>query len=332
MTCTRNTDPGFALKRVVAALIAAALPGVLAIATMIFPATLLAGHDGLGGIGLDPAHSVRSISMGETGLMETGNTIGFGLNPGALPFLARSGLAVGYRGQAQGISASRTVISGVLPIGPGFKVPGVTTAGRRIGLGFGFEHSGLELSQGSSWATEMFTAGAGYRVTPYASVGLLMKMLFTSTSVEGAGASAYGVDLTLLLEMRPDLSLAFAVRNPAGSASWDSGEDESLPLVFSLGGHLLLPREISADLTVSVSGSDRTKGGLGLELPILETGFSLRGGYLYQGGSYTRNVPTFGLGFVYEDIEIDYAVRLDDDLALGTTHHFALTYMFDPGL
>jgi hypothetical protein len=102
--------------------------------------------------------------------------------------------------------------------------------------------------------------------------------------------------------------------------------------VFSLGGHLLLPREISADLTVSVSGSDQTKGGLGLELPLLDTGFSLRGGYLYQGGDYTRNVPTFGLGFDYADFEIDYAVRFDDELALGTTHHFALTYFFDSGL
>jgi hypothetical protein len=177
----------------------------------------------------------------------------------------------------------------------------------------------------------MFTAGAGYRITPYASIGLLMKVLFSSTSVEGAGASAYGVDLTALIEMRPDLSLAFAVRNPAGSASWDSGEDESLPLVFSLGGHLLLSRRISADLTVSVSGSDQTKGGLGLELPILETGFSLRGGYLYRGGSHTRNVPTFGLGFHYTDFEIDYAARFDDDLALGTTHHFALNYFFNSG-
>jgi hypothetical protein len=307
------------------------LAALLAIALTVLPSTLLGGHDGLGGIGLDPAHSVRSISMGETGLMETGNAIGFGLNPGALPFLDRSGLAVGYRSRVQGLSASRSVISGVLPIGPGFEVPGVRTAGRRFGLGFEFDHSGLELSQGSSWATEMLAAGAGYRITPYASVGILVKMLFTNTGVEGTGASAFGVDLSALVELRPDFSLAFAVRNPVGSAGWDSGEDESLPLVFSLGGHALLPREISADLTVSVSGSDQTRGGLGIELPVLETGFSLRGGYLYQGGDYTRNVPTFGLGFDYADFEIDYAVRLDDELALGTTHHFALTYLFDSG-
>jgi hypothetical protein len=158
-----------------------------------------------------------------------------------------------------------------------------------------------------------------------------MKMLFSNTSVEGASVNAFGLDLTALIEMRPDLSLALAVRNPAGTVGWDAGEDESLPLVFSLGGHVMLPREISADLTVSVSGSDQTKGGLGLELPVMETGFSLRGGYLYQGGSYTRNVPTFGLGFDYADFEIDYAARFDDELALGTTHHFALTYFFDSG-
>ena len=304
---------------------------MLAIALTLAPTALFGGHDGLGGIGLDAAHSARSISMGETGLMETGNAIGFGLNPGALPFLARSGLAVSYTNQVQGIPASRSVISGVMPIGPGFEVPGATTVGRRFGLGFEFSHSGLELSQGSSWATEMLAAGAGYRITPYASVGLLAKMLFTNTSVEGSGASAFGVDLAALVEVRRDVSLAFAVRNPVGSAGWDSGEDESLPLVFSLGGHMLLPRKISADITMSLSGSDQARGGLGLELPILETGFCLRGGYLYQGGSYSRNVPTFGLGLDYADFEIDYAVRLDDDLALGTTHHFALTYLFDSG-
>jgi hypothetical protein len=269
--------------------------------------------------------------MGETGLMETGNALGFGLNPAALPFLTRSGLAIGYGSQAQGLSASQTTLSGVMPLGPGLAVPGAETFGRRFGMGFEFDHSGVELSQGAGWATETLAAGAGYRVSPYASLGLLLKMLFSNTSVEGAGVSAFGVDLTALLELRSDFSLALAVRNLGGSASWDAGEDESLPLVFSLGGHLLLPRRISADLTVSVSGADQTKGGLGFDVPILETGFSLRGGYRYQAGTYSRNVPTFGLGFVYTDFEIDYAARFDNELALGTTHHFAFTYMFGPG-
>ncbi len=311
---------------------ACALTGAaLAFCLAFAPPALRAGHDGLGGVPLAPALSVRSIAMGETGLMETGNALGFGMNPAALPFLSRSGLAVGYGSQAEGLSVSRTSISGVLPLGSGFRVPGVTTAGRRFGLGFEFDHTGLELSQGSSWATETLIAGAGYRITPYASVGLLLKMLFTSTSVEGAGVSAMGVDLSALIEMRPDFSLAFAVRNPGGKASWDDGEDEYLPLVFSMGGHVLFPREIAADLTVSVSGSDQTKGGIGFEVPVLDTGFSLRGGYLYHGGNYSRNIPTFGLGFDYADFEIDYAARFDDDLALGTTHHFALTYLFDSG-
>jgi len=329
-----HTEKGYLLANLRAILtgtLPAKLIAVLVVVLAGLPSTVLGGHDGLGGVGLFAAHSVRSISMGETGLVETGNALGFGLNPAALPFLTHSGVGIGYGGQAQGLSASRTTLSGVMPLGPGIAVPGAKTFGRRFGVGFEFDHSGLELSQGSSWATEKLAAGAGCRVSPYASLGFLFKMLFSNTSLEGAGVSAFGIDLTALLEMRSNFSLALAVRNLGGSAGWEAGEDESLPLAFSLGGHLLLPRRISADLTASISGSDQTQCGFGFDVPILETGFSVRGGYLYQGGDYSRNVPTFGLGFVYEDFQIDYAARFDDELALGTTHHFGLTYMFGPG-
>jgi hypothetical protein len=267
---------------------------ILAVILVGLPSTPLAGHDGLGGLSLAPAHSVRSISMGETGLVETGSVLGFGTNPASIPFLTRPGVAVGYGSQAQGLSASRTTLAGVMPLGEEVTVPGLEAVGRRFGLGFAFDHEGVELSQGSGWGTETLAAGAGYLAAPYASLGLLLKFLFSNTDVEGTRV-------------------------------------ESLPLVFSLGGHLVLPRRVSADLTVSLSGADLSKGGLGLDVPVLDTGLSLRGGYFYQPGKYSRNVPTFGLGFVYTDFELDYAARFDNDLALGTTHHFALTYRFGPG-
>ena len=58
------------------------------------------------------------------------------------------------------------------------------------------------------------------------------------------------------------------------------------------------------------------------------TGLALRAGYIHYTGDYSRGVITAGLGYAYTGFQVDYAVKLDDDLALGTTHHFSLGYVF----
>jgi hypothetical protein len=305
-----------------------ALAAIAAVLTFGLCQHASAGHGGLGGLSLRPTPSVKAISMGETGLTDPDNAPGFAMNPASTPFILKPQVSLGYGTLVEGLSASQTTVAAVLPLGSEILVPGLGITVRRFGMGVSFDHRSLELSQGSGWSSETVSLGFGYRITPYASLGLLSKLLFSNTDLEGAGAKAFGIDLTVLLDINRSLSLGLALRNLGATASWEDGEDESLPLLFSLGGRVALPRNISTELTMTASDADRTKGGLGFNVPILDTGFSLRIGYLYHSGDYSRNIPTFGFGFNYTSFQLDYAARIDDDTALGTTHHFSLAYGF----
>jgi hypothetical protein len=268
--------------------------------------------------------------MGETGVSEIADVAGFAINPASIPYGLEPQIGLSYGGLVQGISSSVISIAALAPLGDGISIPTVELVGTRFGVGIAFDHQSLELSQGSGWGTETIGAGFGYRITPYASVGLLAKFLFSNTGLQGTGVSAFGLDVSSILEFSRTLRLGLAVRNVPGTASWDDGENESLPLLFALGGTVRLPRDITAQVDVTASGSDRTRGGLGVDVPVLDTGFSVRAGYLYHSGGYTRNIPTFGFGFAYASVQIDYAARFDDGKALGTTHHFSLAYTFGP--
>jgi hypothetical protein len=96
---------------------------------------------------------------------------------------------------------------------------------------------------------------------------------------------------------------------------------------MSLGAGFALPYGVSGTLEVTFSDSDPGKGGLGAEVPIGASGFSVRAGYLYHSGDYSRSAFTAGFGYEYTTFKLDYAVKMDGDLALGTTHHFSLGYM-----
>jgi hypothetical protein len=196
-----------------------------------------------------------------------------------------------------------------------------------MGLGIRLDHVGVELSQGTNWGWDLLSAGFGYRLTPYASIGLAAKYLFSRQAPEGTGVQAFAADLGAVLEMTPGLKLGLTVGNPVGSFRWDDGENESPPLGIGLGAGVQLPYSVSGDVVVALSDSDPARGGIGMEIPVAMTGFNIRGGYLYRSGDYSRNILTAGFGYAIRTFEVDYAVRVDDELALGTTHHFSLGYM-----
>jgi hypothetical protein len=289
-------------------------------------AKVTAGHQGAGGLSLTPGLSAKAISMGQTGLVESGWAEAFVTNPASLPFFDAPEIALGHSDLAEGLKASATAVAAVYPLGASPGMPQFRVRGHEWGLGLAYQHRSVKLSQGSDWSCGTLGAGVGYRPRPYASVGLLTKLLFTGSDLENTGARGLGADLGALLELSPRLSLGVVLRNLAGSIRWDDGEDEPAPLGLSLGGRIILWRSISADLALHMSRANPTQVGLGIDLPVLDTGFHARGGYLYRGGDYSRQVMTAGFGACYQRLRLDYAVRLEDDQATGITHHFSLGY------
>ncbi len=284
------------------------------------------GHEGSGGMSLEPRPSIRALAMGETGLVETRDAAGFAANPATLTWLPTAGVTLSHASLVDGVSASATSVCAAVPLGAVVTLPDLGQVGRRFGLGFRLDHSGVELSQGTDWGWDLISVGAAYRLAPYASAGLSGKYLLSNSDLEGSAVQAFAFDLGAFLEMTPALRLAMSLKNIVGSVRWEDGDDESPPFAAGLGAGFLLPYGPSGHLAFTFSGGAPGKLGLGVDVPISMTGLSVRAGYLYHSGEDYRNIITAGFGYTYSAFEVDYAVKLDDDLALGTTHHFSLGY------
>jgi hypothetical protein len=304
--------------------LAAGIAGMLALA-LAGPAS---AHEGSGGIGTAARSSIRALAMGETGVVATGNPADFPANPALLASIPAAGITLGYSDLIEGMPASRTWVCAGLPLGSEVTLPDVDTGGRRFGLGISVDHSGVELSQGTDWALDLVSIGAAFRLTPYACLGLAGGYLFSNSDLEGSGMHAFAADLGAFVEMTSTLNLAVSLRNVVGTTRWEDGDDEPVPFAACLGAGVLLPLGVSGHLTFTYTDRVPAKVGLGVDAPIGLTGLSLRGGYLYHTGDYSRGIISAGFGYGYNDFNLDYAVKLDDELALGTTHHIALGYTF----
>jgi hypothetical protein len=307
------------------------LASISAAVVLLSVALAASGYDGAGGIELRRGLSARAIAMGETGLVPGSGPTTFAANPALLPWTTSLEIGLGHETLAQGVEASATCLSAVMPLGAGIAIPGSGEVGRRFGLGVCLDHSGVKLSQGTEWGWSMVSLGAGCRLTPYACAGLASKYLLSSSDLEGTRVRAYAADIGAALELTPRVTVGVTVANLVGNAVWDDGESESPPLLVSFGGGCMLGYGISGEVSVTLSNSNPAEGGMGVEVPMGTTGLSLRAGYVYCSGDYSRNVVTAGFGYCYGAFGLDYGVKVDDDLALGTTHHFSLGYTLQTG-
>jgi hypothetical protein len=281
------------------------------------------GHDGSGALTLEPRPSVGGVALGQTGLTRVGVADGFGSNPACLPRMPAPGIALARSSLIDGIASSVTSIWAAAPLGRPLIPPGEPT-GSTFGIGLGFEHVGLELSQGSGWSSETVSLGFGYSAAAYASAGLLVKYLFSSSDIAGTEATAFGIDLGGRIELAPGVDLGLAVRNLLGNTSWDGGQDETPPFTVAVGGAVATPYGTTTEWAVIVTDNEGTRVGAGVEVPLMRTGFLLRGGYHRHSDDYSRNVVSAGFGFKHLRYRMAYAVRIDDEIAFGTTHHFSL--------
>jgi hypothetical protein len=286
------------------------------------------GHEGLGGLDALPQASTRGLAMGETGLTRTGEAEGFMINPSCLTSMAGNQVRAAYGTWFEDLGSSRMALIYARALGSSIYYPGEPSPGRRYGVGLALERSGLDLSQGSRWASNLLYLGLAWAPMPYLAVGFAPKMIFTSSGLESGKASGFAVDWGLRLDLTSRVSLAAAMRNMPGSATWKNGESESLPAVYAFGAGVALPYDLLAEFMLALSGAVDDRMGLGIEAPLLDSALALRLGLLWLRGSENRTTLTAGFGVDLEPLDFDYALRADDDWATGLTHRFSVRFDF----
>ena len=309
----------------------AAAPVAVAVLTalaLIAPAGQALSHDGLGGIDALPQASTRGLAMGETGLTQTGESESFMTNPSCLTSIVGNQVRVTYGNWFQGLSSSRTILLYATSLGSDMQYPGEPDLGRRYGLGLAFDRTGVELSRGSAWACNVVYVGLAWAPVPYIAAGLAPKLILSSSGLESGKVRGFSVDWGVRVDLSRSVALSFIVRNIPGGADWQNGESENLPAVYAFGTSVLLPYDLLAEFMFAASGSVDDKVGLGLEAPFLDSALEVRVGAIWLNGIENRSAVTAGFGVNLSVVDFDYAVRLDEDWATGTTHRFSLRFDF----
>jgi hypothetical protein len=279
-------------------------------------------HDGRGGLTLEPRMSTGALALGETGLTEIGHVTGFGVNPACLPLAGSFQVGAYYGDLIEGVPANTASVALAIPFGSPVDYDEKGPIVRRFGIGISVDHQGFELARGSSWSTETVSLGFGYGFTPYASAGILTKVLISSSDIDSAGATGYGFDIGGRLAVHPRLDFALVLRNIAASARWDEGENETPPLIVSIGGSYEIVFGASAAFALSLV-DDQSKYGLGLDIPLVSD-FHVRFGYLHHPGDHERDILTGGFSYDGRRLRLGYAVRNDEEDVFGLTHHFSI--------
>ncbi len=285
-------------------------------------------HDGLGGIDALPQASTRGLALGETGLTRTGESECFMTNPSCLTSIVGHQARVTYGNWFQDLSSSRTILLYATSIGRRIEYPGATDLGKRYGVGVAVDRTGVELSQGSAWASNVLYFGLAWAPAAYLSTGLAPKLIFSSSDLESGKVSGFSMDWGMRIDISPRVGLGFVLRNVPGNANWQNGESENLPAVYAFGAHVIMPYDLVAEFMFAASGSVEDRFGVGLEIPFLDSMLDVRAGGLWLNGIENRSNFTAGFGVDLSILDFDYALKLDRDWATGTTHRFSVRFDF----
>jgi len=277
-------------------------------------------HEGKGGLSLEPDPSVRSIAVGHT-LLQGDAIDAFTSNPSCLTKVGNLEIALKHSSPIEHLESSLTSLWMGKAFGSKLQYPGSDVPSRRFGLGLALQHRSIDLAQGSRWSSNLVFLGVGYGFAPYASTGLTLKLLSTSSDLGEISASGYGIDLGTHLELTSRIGLDLSLHNVLGSVSWHNASSERPPVVVSAGltGGGPFGCWLSACMGWTSTGESRL--GLGVELPIYEY-LAIRTGLLRRSSESSRTIVTGGFGLRLRSFTLDYAFQ-SDPVAFGLSHHFA---------
>ncbi|MFC1501180.1 PorV/PorQ family protein [Elusimicrobiota bacterium] len=143
------------------------------------------------------------------------------------------------------------------------------------------------------------------------------------SSIIRESASAFAMDAGVLYKM-PDQKLSFGgVIENVGTGMKFITEEAPLPLNIKLGGAYYSNNNLLVGMDITIPNDNDIYFGLGCEYKM--DYFTTRAGY----NTRTKDIGgmaglSAGVGFVYEDFEIDYAYQPYD--YLGTAHRISLTW------
>ncbi len=197
----------------------------------------------------------------------------------------------------------------------------------RVGTDGIFSRDSRAADLGStSFSETQFLLAYGYPLLNFLSVGGTFKLY--NQSLAGYSANAVGADLGVLVEPYQNLSFGLNTQDVVSSDWQLNSSKESIPKNFKAGASYLVPFNpnpwgvrVAVDAEKSENATVAWHAG---------TEVSYRSLFFARGG-YDRENVTFGVGFVYNRVGLDYAFKPQPE-GLSASHRFGFSFRFGPSV
>ncbi len=157
-------------------------------------------------------------------------------------------------------------------------------------------------------------------------VGMSLSYLRVGSDLEDVSAGGYSSGIGLIWEGPGAVRAGLSVRNLVSRVFWKGELTERLRTTSTLGAGLPVGDRgsVRGDVSWSEGSGGPSRVSLGGEYWALPDRLAGRAGLRhYGGGEETRVTPSFGAGFRWTALDIDYAFTIDED-GPGSTHRFGL--------
>lgn len=278
-------------------------------------------------------HSAREMAMGDTGTL---------LAPGLESLFSQPASLVGLDGWEIGASTQRladgvdvALSSFTAGIGTGHRLAGLRdhTVTSRHAAAIAFQHLGATLADDSGWGEWTLSAGGAWSPVRWLSVG--------ARGDYSRGGSEDGLDdgraLALSVGMRavvfhPAVELGLMADDYYHRFFWEDDKEDTRRRASSQ--VVALAAELPGRVRCEVQGRYRFRSierfALGIEWSPWRERFHLRGGVIAHRRVEKNYSPSFGAGFRFGPLGVDYGFRYERVEGPGSQHRVALRWIGAP--
>lgn len=158
------------------------------------------------------------------------------------------------------------------------------------------------------------------------SVGASLSYLRVGSDLEDVSAGGYTSGIGMIWEAPGAIRAGLSVRNLVSRVFWKGDLTERLRTTSTLGAGIPVTQNgsVRGDLTWTEGSGGPSRVSLGGEYWALPDRLAGRLGLRRIGGGVeSRTIPSFGAGFRWTVLDVDYAYTVDED-GPGSTHRFGL--------
>lgn len=298
---------------------------ILAIACAIVALSALAerarADSSQGGAFLLPRYGARAWGMAGAVIARIDDESAVDWNPAGMARASRSG-GVSYVELVPGAFLNQSQAVFLTPLG---RDRDAETGVARHAAGAMYTNLSADVGAGQTYSENYLRLAYAYSPQPLVTFAFAGQVFLSSSDVTNFDGWGTSVDMAARLALTETWSTALVARDVFSRYSWEDGRDEQKERQYVLGIAHHSPRAIDLEGDFVYEHAGWLRALVGAETHYLFDCVALRAGVALVNVGEARVAYSFGMSVrAAQRFHVHYGAVLDDENALGTTHHFSL--------